>query len=53
LTKVNKEDEAGLRNLKDLFTDQFTNNKIKWSREIKPVMGLKTGSILCCTWFCF
>lgn len=42
LTAVNKEDENTLRTLSDNFVETFTNNKIKWSREQKPVMGLKT-----------
>lgn len=42
LTKVNKEDDNTLRTLCDNFAESFTNNKLKWTREGKPVMGLKT-----------
>lgn len=42
LTKVDKSDENDLRNLTDSFTENFTMNKLKWTRDGKPVMGLKT-----------
>jgi large subunit ribosomal protein L7Ae len=42
LTAVDKADENTLRTLCDSFTETFTNNKIKWTRDGKPVMGLKT-----------
>jgi large subunit ribosomal protein L7Ae len=42
LTKVSKEDENTLRTLCDNFSDTFTHNKLKWGREGKPTMGLKT-----------
>jgi large subunit ribosomal protein L7Ae len=42
LTKVDKADENELRTLSDSFTEAFTMNKLKWTREGKPVMGLKT-----------
>jgi large subunit ribosomal protein L7Ae len=42
VTNVNKEDENTLRTLCDNFEESFSNNKLKWTREGKPVMGLKT-----------
>jgi len=42
LTSVKKEDESTLRTLTDSFEEAFTLNKPKWTREGKPVMGLKT-----------
>lgn len=42
LTSVNKEDESTLRTLSENFEEQFTMNKLKWQRQGKPVMGLKT-----------
>lgn len=42
VTAVKKEDDNTLRTLCDSFTDSFNNNKLKWSRDAKPVMGLKT-----------
>jgi len=42
LTKVDKADENDLRTLTDSFTETFTMNKLKWTRDGKPVMGLKT-----------
>mmetsp|Transcript_53267 Transcript_53267/g.121416 ORF Transcript_53267/g.121416 Transcript_53267/m.121416 type:complete len:135 (+) Transcript_53267:391-795(+) len=42
LTGVKKEDENTLRTLTQNFEEQFTLNKLKWTREGKPVMGMKT-----------
>jgi len=42
LTSVKKEDEATLRTLQDNFRAAFNDAKPKWSKEGKPVMGLKT-----------
>lgn len=42
LTKVNKADENELRTLSDAFQESFTMNKLKWTRDGKPIMGLKT-----------
>jgi large subunit ribosomal protein L7Ae len=42
LTKVNPADENTLRTLCDNFDETFTSNKLKWTRDGKPVMGLKT-----------
>jgi large subunit ribosomal protein L7Ae len=42
ITSVGKEDENTLRTLCENFTDGFNNNKLKWTRDRKPIMGLKT-----------
>ncbi len=42
LKDVKKEDEATLKTLVDSFQGSFTDNKLKWTRANKPVMGLKT-----------
>ena len=42
LTHVKKEDEPTLRILEDNFRAAFNEARPKWSKEGKPVMGLKT-----------
>jgi len=42
LTSVNPEDANTLRTLQDNFTAAFNESKMKWSKEGKPIMGLKT-----------
>jgi len=42
LTSVNSEDANTLRTLQDNFMAAFNESKMKWSKEGKPVMGLKT-----------
>lgn len=46
LTAVKKEDDNTLRTFQQNFTEGFNEAKLKWSKDGKPVMGLKTQARL-------